>query len=161
MTSWRLSALSSGTSAKVGPALLPVPAVDAGAKNSREQVFGYPAAQIHVPAPVPQADRDLTAMANAGNIGLPSSNPAFTWFRPSIYWVNSHERAGVSRISDNQMPVPAILPNGATSTGGGLAGSRPAKEGVVMAGGLFRGPYQVPQPRVTPSYPKLKRGHRA
>lgn len=139
MTSWRLSALSSGTSAKAGPALLPVPAVDAGAKNSREQVFGGPAVLVPMPAPMPVTDRNLTAQANAGNIGLPSSY--FNTGRPSIYWVNSRERAPVSRRSDNQMPVPAIDPRGVP--------------GIVMPGALFRGQYQVVQPKVAPKFANL------
>ena len=139
MSAWRLSALSSGTSAKAGPALLPVPSVDAGAKNSREQVFGYPALTVPAPSPFPRTDTELVAQAQTGWIGLPSS--AFTAWRPSVYYINSHERAPVSRCSDNQMPVPAVDPRGVP--------------GVVMPGALFRGQYQVAQPRALPKYPNL------
>lgn len=158
MAVWRLSALSSGTSAKSAPALLPVPSVDAGAKNSREQVFGYPGTRpIPAPAPMPGSDRTNVSMALEGNIGLPSST--FSVFYPSLYWVNSHERAPVSRLSDNQMPVPALLPSGQLPPqAGGLASGRGTPEGVVFGGARFRGQNQVRQPRVTPSYPSKLSG---
>ena len=60
-------------------------------------------------------------MANAGNIGLPSSD--FTYWLPGIYFQRGpREHAPVSVQSDNQMPVPALGPNGKPAIMSGTAG---------------------------------------
>ena len=83
MTSWRLSAASSGAR-RAGSALLPVPATDAQAFQGRGVIYGGPRTPIPGPAPVPGIDREKTALAQGGWIGLPSS--AFTAWAPSVMW---------------------------------------------------------------------------
>jgi len=141
MASWRLTANSSGAPAKAAGALLPVPAHDAGGWQSRGPISGSPGTTaISAPAPVPITDRSLAAMANAGNIGLPSSD--FSVWYPSVYYQRATERAPVSVQSDNQMPVPAIDPRG--------------KPGVVMPGPVMLGQYQVANPHVAPKFADWK-----
>lgn len=139
MSSWRLSALGASGRAgqKLRGALLPVPAKDAGAWSSRGRVYGSPGTvRISAPAPFPGTDSSLAAMANAGNIGEPSSK--FGWWTPSVYFTASREHAPVSVYSDNQMPVPAIDPRG--------------RPGVVMPGPIMLGQTQVANPRVAPKF---------
>jgi hypothetical protein len=70
-----------------------------------------------------------------------SSRAPEVWY-PSVYYERGHlEHAPVSVLSDNQMPVPAISPQG-----------RPA---VGMSRPTFLGQYQVQQPKVAPVYPAL------
>jgi len=142
MPSWRLSALGAGS--KIRAALLPVPAVDAGAWQSRGPISGSPGiTRIPAVAPLPRVDSELTALANAGNIGLPSS--AFNYWLPGVYYAWPASRAPVSVFSDNQMPVPAIDPRGLPA--------------VVMPGPVMQGQRQTSTPRVAPKFPTRTKGH--
>lgn len=137
MASWRLTAMASSQLHKLRGALIPVPAIDAGAKNSRSVVYGFPGTvRIPAPPPFPDADKMTVAFAQTGWIGIPSSY--FSWWTPSIYYVPAVERAPVSRISDNQMPVPAVDPRGLPA--------------VVMPGPMMMGQTQVSTPRLAPKY---------
>jgi len=136
MASWRLTA--QGPTDLTGAALLPVPAKDAGAWSSRGVVAGSPGTTaIPAPAPAPGHDRSTVALANAGNIGLPSSD--FDHWLPSVYYVAApQDPLPVSRESDNQMPVPARDPI--------------RHQAVVMPGPVMLGQYQVATPHVAPKY---------
>lgn len=136
MASWRITMLGPGK--RLGGAALPVPAKDAGGWSSRGPVNGHPGTmRIPAPAPVPHTDRELTALANSGFIGLPSSD--FSTFNPSLYYINGpQERFPGSLDSDNQMPVPAIDPRGIP--------------GVVMPGPVMLNQFQVDNPAVRPKY---------
>lgn len=139
MPRWRLS--SSGP-AKLGAAALPAPSGWAGGWQSRGQVSGSPGTvRVPAPAPMPGTDRSLAAMANAGNIGLPSSD--FTYWLPGIYFQRGpREHAPVSVQSDNQMPVPALGPNG--------------KPAIMSVRPVFLGQFQVRQPNVAAFYPTVR-----
>jgi hypothetical protein len=143
MSAIRVSMIGPGqaqAARKLGAASLPLPSWDAGGWSSRGQVNGSPGTRgIPAPAPVPGLDREKTALAMSGNIGLPSS--VFSKWFPSIYFNYLENIPPVSVYSDNQMPVPAVDPRG--------------KPGVVMAGFMNRGQKQVPNVRVTPVYPKF------
>lgn len=144
MPSWRLSAIGpsrTDVALKVRPALLPVPAHDAGAWQSRGPVSGSPGIlPIPAPAPFPTAEMDATSLAQTGWIGLPSGD--FSYWRPSIYIQYPVSRFHGSVFSDNQMPVPAIDPRGVPA--------------VVMAGVLHLGQFQVRQPRRAVRYPSMR-----
>lgn len=140
MTSWRLSAASSGAR-RAGSALLPVPATDAQAFQARGVIYGGPRTPIPGPAPVPGKDREQTALAQGGWIGLPSS--AFHAWAPSVMWTVRRTPLPVSVFSDNQMPVPAIDPRG--------------KPAVMMPGPVMLNQFQVSNPRVMPKFMERNR----
>jgi hypothetical protein len=143
MVSWRLTALTSG-STKAGAALLPAPSYDAGAYTSRGVVNGSPGTTM-IPAPYPAAvPQDYSRRLH----GSQDAPPA--WF-PGIYYaprLESHFPG--SYLSDNQMPVPAIDPRGTP--------------GVVMPGPVMLESFQVANPRVAPKFmdrskdPRIRRG---
>lgn len=135
MSSWRLSASSSGAR-RAGSALLPVPATDAQAFQGRGVIYGGPRTPIPGPAPIPGIDREKVALAQDGNIGLPSSD--FNAWAPSVYYTVRRTPLHVSVFSDNQMPVPAIDPRG--------------KPAVMMPGPVMLNQFQVSNPRVTPRW---------
>jgi hypothetical protein len=141
MAGWRIATIGAGV-AKAGPALLPVPSPLAQAFQSRGPVCGSPGTRrIPAPAPLPVIDSSFVAMAQSGQIGLPSS--VFSYWTPGIYYARPASRAPVSVLSDNQMPVPATDPRG--------------KPGVVMPGPVLTGQRQVANPRVAPKYLNRKR----
>lgn len=97
------------TAYHLGSALTPHLTRPAASWSSRGPVAGFPGTLGIVapsPAGVPQ---DVTAMANMGRSR--SNNAPNRWY-PSLYWAAGpdQERAPVSRVSDNQMPVPALRP---------------------------------------------------
>jgi len=156
MPSWRLSANLPGqgpgaprggasqAAAKIAPALIPVPAHDAGAWEFRGAVVGSPGT-TRIPAPANSAlngiDRNPVAQAQTGWIGLPSSD--FSYWRPSIYIQFPRSRVNVSVFSDNQMPVPAIDPRGLPA--------------VAMPGPVMLNHFQVPNPRKAAKFPPLRK----
>lgn len=99
-----------------GTWLLPAPAQSAGAWSSWGTIVGEPGTQaVPAPAPVPGTDRELTAQANEGIIGMPSSKvpqaiyPALYYQQPAY---NPVLAGPVSVFSDNALPVPAVDPRG-------------------------------------------------
>lgn len=146
MPSWRLSSNGPGpddrrASVKIAAALLPVPAHDAGAWQSRGQVSGSPGT-ARIPAPPPNVPaNNRVAQAQTGWIGLPSSD--FSYWRPAVYYTWPASRVKVSVFSDNQMPVPAVNPAG-----------HPV---VAMPGPVMLNHFQVPNPRVASRFPPLSK----
>jgi len=121
----------------MGAALLPVPAMDARAFQSRARVNGFPGTR-RVPAPAPDGvPQDRTGQANMGT-RRSADGPGF--WTPGLYWYGpgGQSRAPVSVLSDNQMPVPAQNPL-----------RLPA---VVMPGPVILGQRQVSNPAVAPKY---------
>jgi hypothetical protein len=96
-------------SRNMGSALTPGLTRPASGWSSRCQVVGSPGT-LRVPAPAPAAARaEATAMAAMGNQGGSHRAPQF--ILPSLYRIAGiQEHAPVSRMSDNQMPVPALRP---------------------------------------------------
>lgn len=99
-----------------GSWLIPAPAQGAGSWSSWGSLNGCPGTQaVPAPAPVPGLDRERTAQASAGIIGLPSSQvpnqiyPSLYYQRPAL---NPALAPPVSYVSDNALPVPAIDPRG-------------------------------------------------
>ena len=99
-----------------GSWLIPAPAQPFGSWSSRGSLTGEPGTQpVSAPAPVPGTDKELSAQANAGVIGLPSSvvpqeiYPALYFQRPAL---NPALAPPVSYVSDNALPVPAVDPRG-------------------------------------------------
>lgn len=93
----------------LGSAVTPHMAVPAGIYRGPVPVEGHPGTlAISAPSPtgIPQ---DVTAMATAGVSR--SVNAPNRWF-PALYRVvfRGYNRAPVARVSDNQMPVPALSP---------------------------------------------------
>jgi hypothetical protein len=102
--------------ARAGSWLIPAPAQPFGSWASRGTLTGEPGTQpVAAPAPLPGLDTERTAQANAGVIGLPSSQvpPAIY---PSLYFqrpaLNPALAPPVSYVSDNALPVPAVDPRG-------------------------------------------------
>jgi hypothetical protein len=99
-----------------GTWLIPSPAQGAGSWSSWGTLNGDPGTKaIAAPAPVPGTDTNLTAQAQAGIIGMPSSKVPQEIF-PSLYYqqplYNPALAPPVSYVSDNALPVPAIDPRG-------------------------------------------------
>lgn len=93
----------------LGSALTPHLTRPAASWSSRGPIAGFPGT-LGIVAPSAQGvPQDTTAMAHMGRSR--SSTSPNRWY-PSLYWVagSDQEHAPVSRISDNQMPVPALRP---------------------------------------------------
>lgn len=115
MPGQRISA--QGPTSRLGAALLPVPAAIGQGYQSWGKVSGSPGTTwIPAPAPLPGYDRSGVAVAiqgvGAGGMGAPSSDTPF--WRPGIYYqpITRDRVINCAIISDNQMPVPALPPNG-------------------------------------------------
>lgn len=132
---------ANGPGAGMGAALLPVPAGDARAFQSRGIINGYPGTR-RIPAPPPAAvPQDRAGQANMGVMRSSDGPPFFT---PSLYWYGraTMSHSPVSILSDNQMPVPAQNPT-----------RLPA---VVMPGPIILGQKQVPNPAPAAKYTKRR-----
>lgn len=93
----------------IGAALTPNLTRPASAWSSRGPISGSPGTRaIHAPRPV-AVPQERTGMAT---MGTSRSSDAPDVIFPSMYYLvgPDQERAPVSRISDNQMPVPALRP---------------------------------------------------
>jgi len=97
------------TRRNLGSALTPNLVRPAAAWSSNGRIIGAPGTQP-IYAPPPTAVRQtVPAMAN---MGRSRSSDAPNMILPSIYFQpgSDQEHAPVSRISDNQMPIPAVRP---------------------------------------------------
>src|SRR5262245_43065359 len=125
----------------LGSALTPGLTRPAQAWSSRGPIFGQPGTMA-VAAPRPAAiPADVTARASMGVFRSAEAPPVIF---PSIYYVAgpNQEHAPVSRVSDNQMPIPALRP-----------GARiPADPYITRTGGNR----QTYQPQLAPSWPPLR-----
>lgn len=127
-----------GPSDLLGGAAIPVPAHDARAYQSRAIVSGSPGIQA-IPAPKPGGVPQDWSIRTRNSSSCPP-----VWY-PSVYYeVPPLERAPVSVLSDNQMPVPAINPIG--------------KPYVASLPPNFLGQEQIGQPVVSPSFRWRNRG---
>ena len=125
-----------GPAGRLGAAALPIPARDARAYQSRAIIDGQPGTQA-IAAPRP------AAVPQDWSVRLHNSAQAPEVWYPSVYFERPPlERAPVSVLSDNQMPVPALTATGRPF----IASVRPT----------FLGQTQVGQPRVAVSYPWLR-----
>lgn len=123
-----------------GSALMPTFTRPAGAWSSRGPIVGNPGTRA-IPAPAPRLDQGNVGRAN---MGISRSSDAPNVIYPSLYWEASspHEHAPVSRVSDNQMPVPAVRPPNVI-----IAAPLRARKG---------GQRQVYQPQVVQSFPGMR-----
>ena len=97
-----------GPAHRLGAGILPVPASDARAYQSRGTINGYPGT-LPIPAPMPAATpQDYPFQA------LHKSSQAPEYWRPALYWQRGQDgtRPDVSVESDNQLPIPAKPPAG-------------------------------------------------
>jgi len=117
--------------ARLGAAILPVPAADKSAYQGRGYIHG---GLEQVPAPSPPVPQSW-------NRALSRSSDAPDYWRPDRYWLltagNNHPQ--VSYRSDNQMPVPAI--------------NLMIRQAVMMRTPPRLRQRQVGQPVVAPRYP--------
>lgn len=137
---------SSGPSAMLGAAMIPVPAPDARAYQARGLIHGNPSQRI--PVPYPGAVRqEITPLAIGAHDSRSSDAPSY--FTASIYYLHGRQAMTppVSVTSDNQLPVPAIDPRG-----------RPA---VLSARPVFLRQQQIVQPRVAARFPGRNRKARS
>jgi hypothetical protein len=99
-----------GTAPPLGAALTPSMTRTYAGWSSRGPIFGQPgtmAIRVEDPAGVRE---DVNSLAAVGQF---SSACAPNLIFPPLYWIaGEQEHAPVSRISDNQMPVPAGRPAG-------------------------------------------------
>lgn len=124
---------SNGPAGRLGPAILPVPTALAGAYQSWGTVCGNPGTDA-IPAPNPEA---VTQHYSYSALHKSSDGPPSTRF--GIYYQPElASTPDVSVYSDNQMPVPALGPNG--------------KPAVMANRPIFLGQDQIGQPLVTPWY---------
>jgi hypothetical protein len=110
-----LTHLPADTGRNLGSAFMPIPARPAVTWYSRGQVYGQPGTQgilAPPPAGVPQS------VSGLANTGTSRSSDAPNLIYPALYFENAppleKEHAPVSRVSDNQMPVPAGRPANVT-----------------------------------------------
>jgi hypothetical protein len=144
----------------IGPALIPVPAMNFQAYQSNGQIHGAPGTQrVPAPAPFGELDRSPVAQAGTGYIGLPSSD--FSYWLPQVWYqtdvATMPDRAGgVNYLnSTHELPVPAVRPNvvmvtRSTNSPGGISpstGSFAARIG---------GRWPIGWPRVTVNYPETR-----
>lgn len=109
-------------------ALLPVPVESVWTWRSRGAIHGAPGTEpIRAPAPLASADREMTAQASEGILGLPSSTPGLQrWYPPLYYQTDWPEHAPVRYLdSSHEMPVPArqeagFIVNRGMNTPGGI-----------------------------------------
>ena len=140
----RYALTSLGPAEKLGAAMVPVRAPSAQAYQSRGVIDGSPGTQA-IPAPRPGGvPQDATALAENRGYHRSSDAPPF-WYPGVYYEVNGPaaqaERAPVSVLSDNQMPMPALSPLGLPS--------------VSMGRPRLGGQYQVASRAAVPAYPSL------
>lgn len=123
----------------IGAAITPQYTRPAGAWSSRGPIVGQPGTQA-IPVSGPAIEQSATGQAS---MGLSRSSDAPNHFRPSLYWEASspHEHAPVSRVSDNQMPIPAVRPQNVI-----IAAPMRARKG---------GLRQVYQPQVVQTFPAM------
>lgn len=97
------------TRRSMGMALTPNLTRPASAWSSRGPISGSPGTRA-ITAPPPVAVRQT--VNNIATMGVSRSSDAPNFFFPSVYFLtgSDQEHAPVSRISDNQMPVPALRP---------------------------------------------------
>lgn len=124
----------------LGSALTPGMTRPAQAWSSRGPIFGQPGTMA-VSAPRPSAiPNDRTAQAS---MGVSRSSDAPPVIFPSIYYIAGvQEHAPVSRVSDNQMPIPAMRPDARI----------PSDPYVTRKGGNR----QIYQPQIVPTWPPLR-----
>jgi hypothetical protein len=96
----------------IGAALTPTMTRPAVGWSSRGRVTGYPGT-LAISAPRPEALH--SGVNDLANSGISRSVDVPSVIFPPIYYENGnaygdHEHAPVSRISDNQMPIPALRP---------------------------------------------------
>jgi hypothetical protein len=142
------------TGVDIGPALLPVPAMAAGAWSSRGQIHGAPGTiAAPAPAPFPGYDTSPVAQFSTGQIGLPSSTLSGRWY-PSVYFeTDIPPRVGVVTLDNpHPFPVPAVRPNV-----GMVAKATNTPGGITPVGGSFLarygGGWPIGWPRVVVNYP--------
>jgi hypothetical protein len=101
--------------------MLPVPAMTTAVYNFKGGVVGQPGTQ-GIPAPTPEVpfNRDISAWPFPSGYSNSGAMPA-VWY-PSLYYMSTLEIPGAEPItggmrveSDNQLPVPARLPSGASA----------------------------------------------
>jgi hypothetical protein len=100
---------TNGTAPPLGAALTPSMTRTYAGWSSRGQIFGQPGT-MGIPVSDPAAIREeVNSMASMGQF---SSQWAPDIIFPPLYYEagNPHEHAPVSRISDDQLPVPAGRP---------------------------------------------------
>jgi hypothetical protein len=96
----------------IGAALTPPYHAPSVPKISRGRVYGQPGTEA-VRAPVPDAvPQHIDGLAFTGQHRSSDAPPVIF---PALYWeagnaYGDHEHAPVSIMSDNQMPVPAVVP---------------------------------------------------
>lgn len=138
----------------IGPALIPIPAVNFQAWQSNGQIHGSPGTvPVPAPAPFPVLDRSPVAQATEGPIGLPSSQ--FNSWRPDVYYqTDIPATIAVQTINQtHELPVPAIRPQAvmvarATNSPGGIS---PA-DGAFAA--RIGGRWPIGWPRLLVNYPE-------
>ena len=110
---------SQGPGGRLGAATLPVPARLGQGYQSWGQVVGSPGT-TEITAPYPAAVPQGIRYANSGD-ATQFSNQAPPVWKPGIYFQPKLAAPpNVSISSDNQMPVPAVQPSGASGfTAGG------------------------------------------
>lgn len=145
----------------IGPALLPVPAMNFQAYQSNGMIHGSPGTvPVPAPAPFPVLDQSRVAQATTGPIGLPSS--AIGYWRPDVYYqtdVPTMVKAGgvtyLPQHMTHEMPVPAIRPNVVM-----VARSTNSPGGINPATGAFAarigGRWPIGWPKVTVYYPESR-----
>jgi hypothetical protein len=129
------------TSRHIGSALTPPYAPPAVGWQSCGEISGHPGTYA-ITAPAPHIEQSRAAQAS---MGRHRSSDAPNVIFPSLYWYasNPQKHAPVSRVSDNQMPVPAVRP--ATVI---IASPLKTRKG---------GQRQIVQPQVIQKFPGLKR----
>jgi hypothetical protein len=140
----------------IGPALIPVPAMSFQAFQARGMIHGSPGTvRIPAAAPFPGQDRELTALATEGVIGMPSS--AFHYWCPDI-WYQADVPVTIAVQTINQsheLPVQATRPQAVmmvrgTNSPGGISPG----EGAFAA--RIGGKWPIGWPRVLANYPETR-----
>lgn len=140
-----------GPSEKLGGAMLPVPAKMGQAFQSWGAVVGF-SGNERIPAPYPAAVPQGQVVGALGSTDATStSKDAPPYWTPGVYYqpkLASRFHGAIN--SDNQMPLPAVQPSGAT---GFVAGGNSIAAFMARRGLSGRRQKQVGQPLVTPQYP--------
>lgn len=135
--------LSEGPAQWLGAAALPVPAKLAQAYQSHAAVVGNPGLAA-IPAPRPAGVPQGITHRTAGAPLYGSSDAPAAWF-PAYYYYgrDSMNAPPVAWISDNQLPMPAIDPQGLPAA--------------MQVAPTFLRQRQVTQPNVTPKFENYNR----